>query len=93
MKVACSICGQIVANPSFARNYPGYVCRRCEARAVNERGERPHDESMYDGGDNPVFIDGIKCWRRYRYGGYITMRDYHDCGGIVEFYEKHEILL
>jgi hypothetical protein len=88
MKVQCAICGEEVENPRFARNYPGFVCRKCDSRAVNTKGEAPCHESMHDSGDNPVFIDGIKCWRRYRYGGYVTMRDDFDCTNIGEFYEK-----
>jgi hypothetical protein len=37
-------------------------------------------------------IDGIKCWRCYRYGGYVTMRDDHDCADIGQFYDKHNAI-
>jgi len=89
MEVRCAICGKRVDNPGFARKYPNYVCRECASRAVNSEGERPSHDSMSDSGDNPVFIDGIRCWRRYRYGGYVTMRDDDDCQGIGEFYKRH----
>jgi hypothetical protein len=42
-----------------------------------------------DSGDNPVFIDGVKRRRRYRFGGYSTMRDDFDCDDIGEFCRRH----
>jgi len=38
-----------------------------------------------DGGDNPLFVDGFKCWRRYKFGGFVTMRDFSVARDIGEF--------
>lgn len=42
-----------------------------------------------DEGENPVFIDGIQCWRRYRFGGWVTMADPADCTTLAEFMDRH----
>ena len=85
----CSICGQPLDDPSFASRYPNFVCRACDARAVNQDGMQPEHHSMEDAGDNPEFVDGIQCWRRYKFGGYITMRDDDRYESIGEFYDAY----
>jgi hypothetical protein len=85
----CSICADGLPDPEFALRYPRFVCNECSARAVNSNGGPPEHVSFADDGDNPVFIDGLKCWRRYRFGGFVTMRDDLDCQSIGEFYQRH----
>ena len=40
----------------------------------------------YDRGVNPVFVHGAQCWRRYRFGGWVTMADPWFCETLAEFY-------
>ncbi len=36
-------------------------------------------------GPNPVYINGIKCWRRYTIGGWVTMVDKYNSRNYQEF--------
>lgn len=103
--MACPICGGEGGGDDST--YPNLVCEECDERAVNADGEEPWhgwppgeepetEEGVIamppDRGENPVFIDGQKCWRRYRFGGWVTMMDEHDCDSLEEFYEEHGVL-
>lgn len=88
----CAVCRESFNeyDPGFASGYANLVCEACDQRAVTADGEQP-TTGPHDGqGENPVFIDGIKCWRRIRFGGYITRRDEHDCDSVHEFHTQHK---
>jgi hypothetical protein len=37
--LACSTCEKALPDPIFARNYPDFIYRECDARAVNNHGD------------------------------------------------------
>jgi hypothetical protein len=103
--MTCPICGGEVEGNTDT--YVNLVCEDCDDRAVGEDGEPAEYGFEYldrepdsgdgiqmepDTGTNPVFIDGEKCWRRYRFGGWVTMADQHDCDSLEDFYEAHGMM-
>lgn len=72
-QINCCICKTLFPNQDFAKYYQGIVCRDCETRSLNIDGKPPLFNSINDSGENPIFIDGIRCIRRYRFGGFISM--------------------
>lgn len=91
VRFPCPICSRDLLkdfnDAEFPRNYPGLICRKCDEKAVHSEGSA-HKVYLDDEGDNPVFIDSTKCWRRYRFGGWVTMIDPYDCDTLDEFYER-----
>lgn len=100
----CPICG----GPSPIEGYAGLlICPACDQRVVDVDGN-PGEPVLPDGlaeagldavmafeysEPNPVFVDGKKCWRRYRFGGYVTLRDPWDCATLLEFYDHFRIAI
>lgn len=84
--MGCAICRSERFSPDGGEfDYPGQLCVACQERAEPEPGGDDLD-TLGDAGPNPVYVDGIKCWRRYRQGGYLTMRDDTPCRSLNKFY-------
>jgi len=75
MNARCAICCRTLDSDS---DYPGRICDHCDKRAVNASGLEPSADSVSDSGDNPVYVDGWRCFRRHHLGGWVTMVDQCD---------------
>lgn len=91
---------------SLPAAYSNPVCDACDRLAVDDDGDEPWHGyppgewpdtgeetvvSLPDRGANPVYVAGVKCWRRYRFGGWITRRDAYDCEDLEEFHYYHRV--
>lgn len=87
----CAICREPFeeVDPEFTKGYTNLVCVQCSDNAVFEDGSPVGEEEGRPSGPELVFIDGIKCWRRIRMGGYVIRRDEHDCDSLEEFQSNH----
>jgi|CZKY01.1.fsa_nt_gi hypothetical protein len=83
----CAVCGEQVTGflARFVAEYPHLVCRECKTRAVNSSGIRPPRSAQMDS-SVPVYIDGYKCWRQWRFSNFVMMRDFYDSNTRDEFY-------
>lgn len=83
--LVCDLCDRraVTADGEEPKTGKAYEEAMREKYGDDDVRVRPHS------GDNPVFIDGQKCWRRYRHGGHVTRLDQFDCDDIFEFRDKH----
>lgn len=85
----CGICGR----EPVGEDFPRAVCPRCDALALNDAGRPPEVAADGSSGDNPVFVEGRQCWRRYALGGWVTMLDPDKCRDFHEFCKRNELHL
>ncbi|MFA9427084.1 sister chromatid cohesion protein PDS5 [Natronorubrum sp. A-ect3] len=94
----CSICRQPLSTPTF--DHPNVICETCATDIVpyqprnddagrqtkNGNGTRRTESELEP---TPVSVCNMKCWRQFRFGELVTMRDAHDCETYSEFLQRH----
>jgi hypothetical protein len=84
--LVCEECDQKAVNEDGENPVYGHAYRE----KLKSESDDPESVNVpSDAGENPVFIDGHKCWRRYKFGGYITRLDQFDCDTLREFVARH----
>lgn len=77
--------------PNAFDKYPNQVCFNCDSRAIYRGGEQALADPVGGLRDNPVFIDGIKCWRLSEFDTYVTMRDNFDSSNLPDFLDQNGV--
>ena len=70
------------SDPQFGNEYAGR-----DTVVENSDGEKVIQMAP-DIGDNPVYINGEKCWRVYKFGGFVTLWDPYDCESLDELLDR-----
>lgn len=84
----CAVCNRSLAAP-FCQ-YANAICPDCGIRALTREGLKPVRNTSQDE-TVPVYVDGHKCWRQWRYATYVLMRDVYDSESRVQFYTRVDL--
>jgi len=81
----CSTCGR----EPVGDDHPNLICPRCDALALNDAARPAEVAPDRASGDDPVYVDGKQCWRRFHQGGWVTMLDADNCRDYPEFCRRN----
>lgn len=89
----CPICGRrpermVGSDLGLATDFPELVCPDCDRRARDAGGLPLPSAPAPGAAPNPVYIDGQRCWRLYRFGGWVTLLDRHGARSFADFLDR-----